>query len=321
MRRGLVLAVLGATLLLGACAPRREPFITYYSGRFELSLRYPASWKTEQTEQDGTWYRYFLAPPPPGSSQPAVSVTLLAAAREAGIEALAATYLAGHQVLGTTPAARAEASGRSWRLASPDGARRASLLVLDDGRHLVGLYAQGEATQFEAQRAALDEMAESLTIERPASWRERRNPRYAFSLRVPVSWQHARSLGSGGRYMEQFTSPPLAAERQETVHASLMLTVEPLAEGMGIAEFYEESRRRLGDAVPVLRHEAWKDGYADLLKTETPVSEARSKRFYRVANGRGYAVAFEAREDVFHRVSAWADQIADTLAVGEEVSR
>ena len=51
---------------------------------------------------------------------------------------------------------------------------------------------------------------------------------------------------------------------------------------------------------------------------ETPMSASRVKRFYLVAGGRGYSLAFEAREDVFARVSRWCDLIAETFKVGAE---
>ncbi len=51
--------------------------VTYYNGQFGLSLRHPATWRTEQAEQDGVWYRYFLGPPAGSKNNPAVSATLL----------------------------------------------------------------------------------------------------------------------------------------------------------------------------------------------------------------------------------------------------
>jgi hypothetical protein len=48
------------------------------------------------------------------------------------------------------------------------------------------------------------------------------------------------------------------------------------------------------------------------MRAETPVSTLRVKLF-RAADGRGYSLAFEAREDVYARVvSGWCDLIADT---------
>jgi len=56
-----------------------------------------------------------------------------------------------------------------------------------------------------------------------------------------------------------------------------------------------------------------------LLISEWREQDKRNKRFYRVAESRGYVVAFEARADVYPRVIKWCDMIASTLKVGSEV--
>jgi len=56
-----------------------------------------------------------------------------------------------------------------------------------------------------------------------------------------------------------------------------------------------------------------------VLWVETPMAVSRAKRFYRLVEGRGYALAFEARDDIYPRVSRWCDMIASTLKVGSEV--
>ena len=57
----------GAVLLAGAAGACRRSsqdlLITYFNGDYGLSVRYPASWRTDQAEQEGMWYRYFLGPP------------------------------------------------------------------------------------------------------------------------------------------------------------------------------------------------------------------------------------------------------------------
>ena len=77
--------------------------------------------------------------------------------------------------------------------------------------------------------------------------------------------------------------------------------------------------RKLGEAFKVISHTPWNGGYADVIWVETPMAVSRNKRFYRMADGRGYTVAFEARDDVYPRVSKWCDMIASTLKVGSEV--
>jgi hypothetical protein len=59
----------------------------------------------------------------------------------------------------------------------------------------------------------------------------------------------------------------------------------------------------------------------DVLHSETPVAVTRGKRYFFVADGRGYTLACEGRDDIYPRVSRWCDMIAATLVVGAEVTR
>ena len=67
-------AVLAArSLLVAAAGCRRgagaEQVLTYFNPEHALSLRYPASWKSEQVKQGEAWYRYFTAPPAGAGAQ------------------------------------------------------------------------------------------------------------------------------------------------------------------------------------------------------------------------------------------------------------
>ena len=337
-------------MLAAGCGSRRqEPYLTYFSPEHALTLRYPSSWKAEQAQQDGVWYRYFLAPPAGTERKPAVSVTLIAGPLGASLDQYAQTYLAGNVVQSSRDETRPGARGKFYLFASPDGKMRQSLLLLEEsaaarvglpptppprptpiptpaapssapGAWVYGLYAQGEATAFESQLPMVEEMARSLALERPALYPEERNQALAFSLRVPPSWRSTRTFSGGGTFVKQYTSPAFGAEKQQTVHASLTLTVEP-APGDGGAEAYQKATMdKLGEAFVVLTHAPWRDGYVDVLHSATPVAVSRSRRYYRTAAGRGYSLALEARDDIYPRVWHWCDMIAATLEVGPEVS-
>jgi hypothetical protein len=110
-------------------------------------------------------------------------------------------------------------------------------------------------------------------------------------------------------------SPALAVgEGGQPVHASLSVTFEAVPEGGGLAQYYEATRRRLGDNFQVTSHATFRGGYVDTMRTETPVAISFVKRFYFAQGGRGCSLNFEAREDVFLRTTRWADYIASTLA-------
>ena len=306
-----------AAALVGCGRASREPLLTYFNGDLGFSIRYPASWKTEQAEQDGVWYRYFLAPPTGPKNQSAVSVTLLVSSKSGSVDDYAQSYLGDHDLAATRAVERGPAVGKAYSFQSKDKTRRYSLLLLKLESRVLGVYAQGETPLFERYQKMLEEIAASLTLERPADYPELRNDKFGFSLRLPASWKETRNFSGGSNLLVQYLSPPLAADKgREPVHAALTMTVEPATEG--IDEYYAAARAKLGDAFPLLAHAKWGAGYADMMRTETSVAVSRVKRFYRVGGGRGYTLAFEAREDVFPRVSKWCDMIAGTLRTGEE---
>lgn len=327
------LAALAAALAL-ACGCRRaprEPQLLYFNADHALSIRYPSNWTTDQAEQDGVWYRYFLAPPAGSQRKPAVSVTLLVSALGGSLDAYAQTYVAGNTLTATRDETRPAMHGKSWSFDSRDGSLRHSLLLLrEDEPHapagaaptparVYGLYAQGETAWFEQQRALLEAMSRSLTLERAEHYRVVRDERFGWSLRVPPSWRETRHFSSGDTMLMQFTSPPLAADRSgQTVHASLTLSAEALPSGGSLDSFYASSRQRLGDAHQLLTHGAWGAGYVDSMRAETPLSASRQRRYYAVAGRHAYTLAFEARDDTFYRVARWCDLIAGTfLADGQ----
>ncbi|MBI3932791.1 MAG: hypothetical protein HY317_05190 [Acidobacteria bacterium] len=304
-----------------ACGgPRREPLVTYFNGDYGISVRYPASWKTDQAEQDGMWYRYFLGPPSGPDRKPAVSVTLLAGPLPGSLDDYAQTYLAGNTLATSREETRQGAKGRAYDFSSKDGATRFALLILQEEQRVYGLYSQGGAALFDQHRGTLEEMAQSLTLERPPAYREHRDEKFGFAVRLPPSWRETRRFSGGGTMFVQFASPAIGADKgHETVHATLTVSVEPAPGDGAVATYYQATKDKLGEAYRVLSHTPWRDGYVDVMRVETPVTVSRIKRFYRVGGGRGYSLVFEVRDDVFGRVSRWCDMIAGTLRVAGEV--
>ena len=308
-----------AGLLAPCCSSPRDPLLTYFNGEFGLTVRYPASWKTEQARQEGVWYRYFLAPPGSQSPEPEVSVTLLTGPLHGSLEDHAQTYLAGNGAPVRRDEERQGAKGRSYAFSSADGSIRYALILIQDGDRVVGLYAHGEASAFSRHRDVLDDMVASFSLERPEAYREVKDPRFRFAIRIPPSWVESRRLGGSKTTLMQFASPPLAADKGgQTVHASLTLAAEEIGGDGRLDTFYDNTRLKLGSAFDILGHRSWRGGYADEMGAETSMAASRAKRFYLAAGGRGYSLAFEAREDVFGRVSRWCDLIAETFKVGAE---
>jgi hypothetical protein len=308
-------AALLVTLAAASCtrAPR-EALVTYFNGDHAVSLRHPAGWTSDQAERDGVWYRHFLArPAAPGGRAP-VSVTLLSAATAATLDEFASPYLAGHAAGPSRDEEREGVAGRSWTFASADGQTAYRLLLLGSAGRVVGLYSQAEAAAAEKHRAVLDEVWASFTPERPdrypvTEWKEQ-----AAALGVPRSWRETRRFAGGETLVVHYASPALAVdEGGQTVHASLSVTFEPVSDGGGLAEYYEAGRRNRGDNFQLASHRAFRGGFVDVMRTETPISISWVKRYSFAKDGRGCSLTFEARDDVFPRVERWADFIASTL--------
>jgi hypothetical protein len=182
-----------------------------------------------------------------------------------------------------------------------------------------GLYCQGESPQFEQHRALLEEMARSLTIERPALYPEFRDDKLRYAVKVPASWRHTGRYSGGGSHVEQFASPALGAERDQTIHASLSFNVDPGPADGRVETYYQVTRQKLGENFRVASHAPWRDGLVDVMAVDTPLASSRIKRFFRVSGGRAYSLSCEARDDVYPRISGWCDLIASTLRVGDEL--
>jgi hypothetical protein len=297
-----------------------EPLVTYYNAEHALSLRYPASWTSDQARQGDVWYRYFQAPPTGEDRKPAATVTLIAGVLGSSLDEYAQKYLAGQTVSQTHEETRPGARGKSWRAVSPDSTTRHHLLLLQEEGRVYGLHAQGPAAGFREQEANIAAVLDSFTLERWALYVEDHNPAYRYAIRVPPSWKATRSFSGGGTYLKQYTSPPFVIDKGgQTVHASLTITAESVAAGTSAESFYLAAKAKMGESFQLLSHSPWKDGYVDLLRTETPMAESRGKRYYRVSEGRGYTLAFEARADAYPRVSRWCDMIAASLRTGPEL--
>lgn len=292
-------------------------YVTYFNGEHGLSVRHPAGWRTDQAEQDGVWYRYFLAPPEAPGGRAPVSVTLLAGTIAASVEDYAQSYLAGHSIGSTQPEKRQGVEGRSWIFTSADGATRCRLLLLARDGKVVGLYAQGDAAAMEKHAATLDEIWASFTIERPDLYPVTEWKTFQTALGIPASWRQTRRFAGDTTLLAQYQSPPLALDKgRQTVHASLTVTFERVPQGGDLQAYYDWTRQKLGDNFAVTNHSAFQGGYVDVMRTETPVTVSYVKRFYFAQGGRGCSLSFEAREDVFPRASRWADYIASTVRFG-----
>jgi hypothetical protein len=310
--------VAAALIVLPACKRgAREAYVTYFDRQHAVTLRHPPDWSSQATEPaaDNPSYRYFSSPARADAKSGAVTASLLATSGATSIDDYAATLLAGATPTRQGDFERQGAKGRFCFYAKGEG--RVGFVLMQGDGILHGLFVQGGKAAFEAEQRTIDELMTSFSLERPSTYMEQKNEAFGYSVRIPPSWKESRRLQStsANMAMVQFVSPPLAIDRdRSTVHISLTLTAEPLAGG-GLDAFYTATRKKLGLAIKVTSHTPWNDGYVDTESIETPVAMSRAKRFYRVSGDRAYTLSFEARDDVFHRASAWCDLIASTFTV------
>jgi hypothetical protein len=306
-------ALLAILLAAAGCRGRRQdPLVTYFNGEHLVSVRYPASWRSEDGNQEGVWYRHFQGPPGTANT---VTVTLLSGPTAGTLDQYAQSYLGSNPVSAADDASRQGVPGKRWRYASADGARRFGLVLLQDAGHVWGLQAQGAAAAFAEHEATITEMEKSLALERPQAYTEHRQDRQGFAIRVPPSWSTGQNFSTGNTYLLQFISPPLAADKRQTVHASLTLNVEPAPPAGGVDAYYASVRQRLGEAYKFLTEVSWRGGRVVVMRIETPLAVSRAKRYFWTSGARGYSLNCEAREDVFVRITRWCDVIASTLQI------
>lgn len=319
-------AIIVAATISAACGRDSEPFLTYFSNRHAVSLAYPASWNASQDEKDGVWYRTFQAPSKDGGAS-GLSVTLSVGPFTEELDFYARAHAKGAALTSSVSAGRPGLRGREYSYQDSDGTAHQVLLFVPEPssadpaqtRVVFGLEARRARSSPGDEQRTINRILQSFRLERADLYAERAMASYAFALRVPASWTAERTLSREGTLLAQYRSPPLVADRRQTAHASLTLAIQNAPGDGSLEAYYKSIRDTMGDAFPVLSHEAWRGGYADEMRTETTVTESRIKRYYRVAAGRGYSLTCEAREDVFAKMSAWCDIIASSLRVGSEV--
>jgi hypothetical protein len=282
---------------------------------------HPQRWIFDSAEQDGVRYGFFRSPPTQTSRSGAVSVTLIGQplGEEQSLESFAAFYIEGRELLSDEGLERSGAGGRLWRLRSADGSTRSAALMLEEHRHVFGIHVGGEAGRYEELRDEIETMLATFTLERPGNYPEVADAEFQYTLRVPPTWREGSRFSRADRAFAQYVSPPVAVDPgQQTVHASLTVSVEPAPDPGTLDAYYDAIKARLGDTAMVLAHDEWPGGYVDVLRTESAMTVSRTRRYYRVADGRGYSLSCESREDVQQRVFRWCDMIASTLRIGAE---
>jgi len=312
-RRRTLLVV--SALLAGACgAP--DPLIAYLDDESGLSLTHPPRWTVRSAEQDGLRYRYLTAPKVENDKE-ALSVTLIAPAPAATAEAAAAAYLSG--AAGTTVTA-GPAGAMIWTFKDPAGVTsKLRLIPAGEGRFF-GAWARGSEAAMKRYEGRVDVLLASLRLETPATWPEERFA--GLTARVPPVWTRGSRLSNSTNATMQFKSPPLIVDKgTDTIHGFATLAREPVPAPGDLEAFSRVLKNRSSGTVATLHSGPWPatpgldrpEGYVDYLRSGTPISSTRIKRWISVRGGMGLSFTCEARADAFDRLEPWCRRVAETV--------
>jgi hypothetical protein len=304
-----------ATLTLVACrAP--DPLLSFLDDESGLSLTHPPRWAVGSAEQNGLRY-LFLTAPKVGDDKEALSVTLIAPTPAASADTLAAAYLSGAFGVVVKPG---PAGAATWTFKDQAGvSSRLRIAPAGEGR-FIGAWARGSDEAMKRYEGRIDVLMASLRVENVSEWPEERFARLA--VRAAPSWTRGSRLSNATNASMQFRSPALVVDKgTDTIHGFVTLTKEPVPPPGDLEAFFKVVKGRASDTVVRLDHAVWAptpgldrpEGYADYLRSGTPLSSTRMRRFIAVKNGVGLTLTCEARADAFERLDPWCRRMASTV--------
>lgn len=304
-----------ATLALLACrAP--DPVVSFLDEESGLSFTHPPRWTVGLAEQEGQRYRYVTAPKV-GDDKEALSITLISPTPAASADAVGAAYLSGAFGVVMTTDARGAAT---WTFKDQAGvSSRLRVAPAGDGR-FVGGWARGSDAAMKLYEARIEALLASLRFENASQWPEERFA--GLAVRAASTWTRGSRLSNATNASMQFKSPPLVVDKgMDTIHGFVTLTREPVPPPGDLEAFYKMVKGRASDTVARLDHADWPPtpgldrpaGYADYLRSGTPLTSTRIRRWITVRNGVGLTFTCEARADAFERLDPWCRRMAPTV--------
>lgn len=304
-----------AALTVWACgAP--DPLLSFLDDESGLSFTHPPRWTVGFAEQEGVRYRYLTAPKV-GDEKEALSVTLIAPTPAASADAVAAAYLSGAFGVVMTSGRQGDVT---WTFKDQAGvSSKLRVAPTGDGR-FIGAWARGSDAAMKRYQGRVDVLLASLRVEDVATWPEEHFA--GMAVRAAPSWTRGSRLSNATNASMQFKSPTLFVDKgTDTIHGFVTLTKEPVPAPGDLETFYKMVRSRTSDTAVRLDHGAWDptpgldrpEGYADYLRSGTPLTSTRIRRFIAVKNGVGLTFTCEARADAFERLDSWCRRMAPTV--------
>ena len=313
----LALVCIGAWL--PACGRDGGTSITVYSQSLGISLPVPAGWSTEVGSQGGFLMQIFTGPSVDVPERAGIRVQVMNGPMPSGgsVDELSKRYTDGQRVSEESAFTLHGHEGKTWAFVSEDEAESSRLALISIDGTLYGIYAHGEAPTVEVYGPALDAMWNDFSVERVAFFETYARPELGLQFAYPRSWKRTSQLSEPGESLfVAFLSPPLAVdEAGATIHATLEVSVTPIAPETTLEGFYTQRTELLGDNYRLVRHSTLNEGegISVLYSTETQLASYLERTFYFVDNGRSFIYKFITQTAVYHDVEPWIDEIAKSF--------
>lgn len=303
------------TLVASACSAP-DPLLSFLDDESGVSFTYPPRWTVGFAEQDGIRYRYLTAPKVDAYKE-ALSVTLISPTAATSTDVVAQAYLSGATNIAVTPG---PAGAATWTFKDQGGVSSRLRLAPTSRGRFFGAWARGSDAAMKRYEGRIDVLLASLRVENPSEW-----PEETFAgllARAPSTWTRGSRLSNATNATMQFKSLPLFVDKgTDTIHGFITLSKEPVPAPGDLAAFNRMVKSRALGTVALLDHGPWletpglerPEGYVDYLRSGTPLTSMRLRRWITVKNGVGLTFVCEARADAFERLDPWCRRMAETV--------
>jgi len=314
------LPALALVLVSSGCELRTPPsLITVYNAEMKISIPIPQGWRSNVGDQAGFKMQVFTGASVDVPERPGIRAQVMVGPmpREMSIDEISRRYTDDYVVSQERGYSLQGFAGKTWFFRSEDGEESSRLMLTPVEGKLYGLYVRGEARTVEAYRQAIDAMWEGFSIEEPRFFVAYERPEMGLYLKHPRSWERTAFLGNRGQSMfVAFRSPPLLLESGgATIHATLEVNVNAVAEGTTLEGFYGERADLQGENYRLISHELIRDGEAisDLYFVETQLAEYLERTIYFIRRGRSYIFKFNAQRRIYRQIESWIDDMITTF--------
>jgi hypothetical protein len=322
LRRTLAILLLSGAF---ACELRTKPaLITVYSPTLQVSLPLPQGWTADEAiEQAGFHMQTFTGRSVDVPERAGIRLQIMAGPMPDGpLEEVAARY---QRELERESEGKYELNGyqgKSFEFVSEDGEEKSRLALANVDGTLYGLFARGEAETMRAHRDALDRTWAALSLEKSRHFEVYEAPGGDVRIRHPRSWERTQTASQPGESLfVAFRSPPLAVEKDgTTVHTTLEVTVNQAPPDLTVEKFYAARTETLGDTYRLLAHQELEGlaAISTLYHVETQLAEYLERTIYSVRDGKSFIYKFNARNQVYHAIEPWIDEIVKGFFAPEE---